>query len=170
MSGLFSLRFYVQDFFLVFSNLSFSLCIIRSIPYGHILFPTTLPLHPHGFCRLRICPFFGVSWQWLKQKLYWHAMNVTESDSFNNQGNLCMYIVTFVTLSRNYLCSGNATVHYARVVELHATVTCVKIMRVAQHCFHAKFMSPATVMYVVFMCSSKCRFETKACSFAHCLL
>lgn len=97
-------------------------------------------------------------------------MNVTESDNFNKQGNLCMYIVTFVTLSHNYRCSGNATVHYARVVELHATVICVKILRVAQHCFHAKFMSPATVMYVVFMCSPKCRIETKTCSFAVCFL
>jgi hypothetical protein len=49
-----------------------------------------------------------------KKKLYWHAVNVTDIDSFNKQGNLCTYIVTFVMLSRNYRCSGNATVHYAR--------------------------------------------------------
>jgi hypothetical protein len=68
-----------------------------------------------------------------------------------------MYIVTFVALWRNCLSIGNATVHYARVVELHATVTCVKILRVTHHCFRAKFMLSATVMYVVFVCSSKCR-------------
>jgi hypothetical protein len=61
-------------------------------------------------------------------------------------------------------------VHYEHVVELHAPVTCVRILRVAQHCFRTKFMSPATVTYVVFMCSSKCRVETKECSFAHCLI
>ena len=82
-----------------------------------------------------------------------------------------MYVYrNIVALSRNYRCNGNATVHFARVVELHATVTYVKLLRVAQHCFHAKFMSPATVTYVVFMCSCNCHIETKGCSFAHCIV
>ena len=38
-----------------------------------------------------------------------------------------MYVYrNIVAPSRDYRYSGNATVHYARIVEIHATVTCVK--------------------------------------------
>jgi hypothetical protein len=70
--------------------------------------------------------------------------------------------------SHNRSSSGDATVHYTRVVEPHATVTCVTILSLAQLCFHAKLMSPAAVMYVVFMCSSKQRYVQSHIAFFTC--
>jgi hypothetical protein len=56
--------------------------------------------------------------------------------------------------------------HCACVVELHVTVKNIKILSVAQQCFCAKFMSPATLKRTyVFIRSARCCSETRECSF-----
>jgi hypothetical protein len=39
---------------------------------------------------------------------------------------------------RNHCCSGNTTLHYVCVVELHVTVNYIKILSVASQCFYGK--------------------------------
>jgi hypothetical protein len=50
-----------------------------------------------------------------------------------------------VLRSRNRLCSGKATMHSVCIAAVHVTVSCIKILSVAQQCSCGLFMSPATM-------------------------
>lgn len=52
-----------------------------------------------------------------------------------------------VTRSRNHCPSGNATVPFNCIVELHVSVSSVKILSVAHKGSWGEFMSPATIRH-----------------------
>ena len=54
--------------------------------------------------------------------------------------------------SLNHFVNGNITMNSVRIVELLVKLNYIKILSVAQQCFYAKFMSPATIQRtLVFM-------------------